>query len=745
MSVLPLAVSQSVRTLITVVAAISAVGLSAAPAAAADVTPFASSWTTAATTYRAVPAKGLIEVSINLKVTNHTQDTYETYPCIEYYDDPYWGLTPYSSTCSSTKRWYVDATSLFAEVGASNLRATSAAGKVKVQRGSTGPTDTISPYTLTFPRIYNGQTRTIKVSYVLRAGAARSGSGRVNPAYVSFAGFAQPVDSATVRMVLPAAFDTSTFGGTVAETRSGSSRVYASGPVHDTSTFYVVVTGTNLAGYHRESIQSPQGREIRIEAWPGDDGWLDAVREEATGSIGALEEAIGQPLPGSGPITVREVAGGSLGDAYAGAFDPDRGLAQIPESYQQPGTVAHELSHTWFNRSMFEAQWLSEGYAQWAERAVGANPEPCTLPSGIQTSRADVELADWKYASPRATQAEIDAVTAEYEASCGIVSKVATEIGPDRMRAVLAVLSTANGAYPGTHDDKTGAANDWRAWLDAVDEQGMVPAGLDATTEIADLLVRYGATTDGDLAGRADARTALGALRETAGTWWTIPSAVYAPFATWDFATASGAVDEVDATIRGSWNVVDVLPQLRGIDTPLKGRVAEATTQADLASVHETVDRQLATAHKVSDALDRAAASLGPVEALGLLGVDFGPIGDAAIEHVGSLDLDAAETDVAVIDATLHGATGAGLVRLGVGMGVVSALLSGAYLVLRRRRRLAPVVVAESVPADGIGTAERVLASAALGDLIKPLAGPIDAPFAPKPAGEPEATIRDMA
>jgi hypothetical protein len=687
------AIPRRLKVVLAVAFALVAAVSSAAPAAAADYTPIASTWTTAATTYRVVPANGWVDVSITLKVTNQTEDTIETYPCTDYFYDPYWGLTPYETTCTRTKRWYIDSTTVFTEVGASNLQARSSAGRVKVEPASVGFGDTIQHATLTFPRIFNGQTRTITVTYRLLQRAALAGSGRVNGAYVSFGGLAQPVDSASVRMVVPAAFDTTTAGGHVTAGRSGSSRIYDSGPISDPSAFYVIVTGTNLAGYHRESILSPEGRQIQIESWPGDDGWLAAVRGEAASSIGALEKAIGQPLPGSGPITIREVAGGSLGDAYAGRFDPNEDIAQIPESYQQPGTVAHELSHTWFNGSMFSAQWLSEGYAQWAERAVGANTVPCTLPRAFGTGKSDVELATWKYASPRATKDELDAVEAEYDASCGIVTQIAAQIGPDRMRDVLAVLSTANAAYPGTHDARPGA-NDWRAWLDAVDELGMLPAGLPSTSETADLLVQYGAATEGDLAGRADARTALATLRDTAGTWWTIPAAVYDPYASWDFTTATRAVDEMDATIRGWWQVLDILPQLREVETPLKARVAAATTLADLAATHETASKQVESATDVAAALDRANAEFGPIEQLGLVGVDFGPIEASAVAHAGTLNLDAAEADVAVIDATIAGAMNAGLVRLSAGLAAVALLVLAGFLVLRRRRVVAPVALA---------------------------------------------------
>jgi hypothetical protein len=676
-----------------VLVALLAILALASPAAAVEPIGGASTFTTSKTTYRADPAKGLINVSITLKVTNQTPDSYDPYVCTEYVYDPYYGPIPYTSTCTRTTRYYLTETSVVLESTASGVKATSSAGKVTARReaSTAGPPSAFTGWTLTFPKIFNGQTRTITLTYTIHAGAARSGSSvRLNGAYLSFGAFAQPADESSVRIVVPSGFSTETAGGQVVASTSGGSKVFDSGPVRDPSQYYVLVTGTNPAGFHRESIDTVEGRRIDLESWPGDTDWLGAVRTEASSSIGQLEQLIGRPFPGMEAITIREVAAGALGDAYAGVYDPDEHLARIPESYEQAGTVAHELSHAWFNGALFAPQWLSEGYAGWAERAVGANPEACTTPK-LGIGRDPIALDEWKVASPRATQAEFDAVDAEYTASCGIISEVADKIGPDGMRAVLGVLSTADGAYPGTRDASIGAPNDWRAWLDAVDEQGIDAAATHPFTDVADLLVRYGAASAGDLAGRADARDALDQLRRSTGKLWTIPLAVYQPMSTWDFTTADRAIGQMQAVMDDSAQVRQVLA-IPAADGPLPARVASSTSLSDLASAREAADAQLAAAQDVSAAFDRLDADQGPIASLGLLGVDFQPLTHAAIADVATLDLDAARANVAAMDATLQGATSAGLLRIGIGMGVVALVFAAVFWLLRRRRRPAPAL-----------------------------------------------------
>lgn len=660
----------------------------AAPVAAAGPFGGATTWTSAATTYRADPAKGRINVSITLKIRNDTPDGIDQYPCIQYTYDPYWGNLPYSTTCTRSIRYYLTQTQLLVESQATGLKATSTAGKVTLKAESSLsslPPSEFKVYTATFPRIYEGQSRTIQITYALRAGDARSGSQvRMNGAYLSFGGFAQPVDDASVRFVVPSAFDTVTFGNDVSESHSASTRTYASGPVSDPSKYYVMVEGTNLAGFHRETIEAPDHRQIQLEAWPGDEQWLTAVMSEAAASITTLEGLIGTSLPGSGPITVREVAGGSLGDAYAGIYDPDEDLAQIPEDYQQAGTVAHELSHAWFNGSVFAAQWLSEGYAGWAERAIGANPVACSLPR-VSFGGRPADLSEWKSAGPRATQVEFDVIRSEYETSCGLISEVAGQIGPDGMRNVLSVLLSSEGAYPGTRDVSTGAANDWRAWLDAVDERGMTPARQDSTHGIADLLVTYGVATEGDLAGRTSARQALDDLRGMAGRAWTIPQAVYAPLATWDFTTANRAMTEMSAVIDDGEALRQIL-SLSPADGTLPARVAAATSLGDLTTARQSADRQVAVAQDVAAAIDRASADHGPLDSLGMIGADLTPLTDAAMQDVAGMNLDQAQADIAALDATLAEATSTGVLRLGLIMGLVSLVVAVIWLIRRRRR-----------------------------------------------------------
>ena len=272
-------------------------------------------------------------------------------------------------------------------------------------------------------------------------------------------------------------------------------------------------------------------------------------------------------------------------------------------------------------------------------------------------------LATWLVADPRATQEQLDAVTAQYAAACQVITDVAAQIGPDGMRGVLAVLSTSEGAYPGTTDPKLGAPNDWRAWLDAVDERGMLPAGKDHFSAMAGILVDYGVATPDALVGREEARSALDDLRVAAG-YLALPAAVYDPMGGWDFPGATAAMHEVTATLADIDALSRMLP-IAEIDNPLRARISTAETLPDLVGLHAQSTEQVETANAISDTVDRAFADQGPIAEVGLLGVDRQVLVDTAVADVGRLEFADARAQLAALEATTASAFSSGLMRIG--------------------------------------------------------------------------------
>ncbi len=632
--------------------------------------------TTASSTYTAVPSKGVVDVSVTLKVKNNVANGSQSVACSKPVWDDWLGWTYVPGTCKQTINYYVNQSYLWVENDATHVKVTSNGGSVKLTKATSTNID-FKSYKLTFPRIFKGQTRTITATYTIKSGAPRSAAvTQINGAYLNFGAITQPVDTASVKVVVPSTFGSATWGGAVKTSTSGKQTVYSSGNVDDPTKFWVGIHGTNPTGFDMASVVSAGGRQIDIESWPGDTAWRDAVKSAASDSISALEGLVGRPISENGPVTIREVAGGELGDAYVGQYETAGQLASVSEQFEQPGVVSHELAHAWFNGAMFDSTWMSEGHAEWAAQAVGLTATPCVA------SADKVDLGKWQFAAPRSTAAERGTVAAQYATACAIVADAANRIGTEGMKNVFTVLSTDAGAYPGTLDAKAGAPNSWRQWLDAVDEQGMAPAGPFDDSSITDNLVKYGIATSADLTARSAARVELADLRQAAGTNWTIPSAVYAPMGTWDFPTATEAMSETTTTIADVEEVAHALPSVTVDANPIRARVAAASTLSDLTSVRDLAATQRTTADELATTIDRTH-KLNPIEAVGLIGTDVGATSSQAVSSVANLDLDAAKAKTGEIDGALHGAATVGLIRLLV----VAAGLAVVSIIVWRRRR----------------------------------------------------------
>lgn len=680
------------RAFAAVVAAIILLGVSAPRSvlAADDIK------TSSTSVYQVQPDKGRIRVTVTSKVTNAIPSTTSSYDCSYQYYDYYFGFITIPRTCSTTTRYYVNQTSLWVESAAKDLKVTSNGGSVKLKSAS--KIEGYRSYDVTFPKIFKGQTRTITATYTIPGGAPRSAtSHRVNGAYVNFSATSQATDTAKVTVKIPKGFEVESFGGKMSSKTVGTEKVLQSGSIDDPTSFYVAVTGTDPAGFVKDQVKTREGRTVQILGWPGDPAWMDAVRGEAATALPALERIIGQPLPGHGDITIRETAGSIFGDAYIASYDPVEQIARVSENFDQAGTVTHELSHAWFNDTLFGSRWLSEGYASWIERGTGTVAEPCVAPSAYPGA-GKPSLASWQVAGPRATAQELGAVSFQYDAACALVSQAADRIGVDGMRAVIGVLATAESAYAGIDDLRPGTPVGWRDWLDAIDERGLAPMGRADATDVASLLVDYGVATSADLRQRSEARAAFRALRD-ATVDWDVPPAVNRPMAYWDFAGATTAISTAADTFHAVAEVESLLPEVQADSSPIRRLYLDASDLAELRRAYEQATDQLDAAEVVAQAVAAAGAEPGPIEQIGLLGADVRAISASAVAAVEAVALADARLQAQQVQDILGDAMTNGLIRIALVMVVVIVAVAIAWTI-RRRRRVVPHQVVAALEAD---------------------------------------------
>ena len=600
---------------------------------------------------------------------------------------------------TSTVLYYYNSDYLWLEKDATNIKATGNFDVMRITKEKTS--GQYSEYRFHFsPVIYYGKTKNIHITYQIPTGDPRSDSWfRISPAYLDFCVIGNGLDGGKTEIKVPMSYTMSVDSeenGTLGQTISGDTRVYTTGTNSNAYKFWACLSGEQADKYATTSVKSPSGREIDIQAWPDDPSWSTEIKGQIDDVLSELEKLIGQGLPGDGPISVREVGVGTLGQ-YGGFFDPDTGIARIGEDLEAKGLITHELSHAWFNGDLFQAHWLSEGHAEWARTSIDG--DTCPTPTYPGTGKPNID--NWKFAGPRATDDELAIIDYQYAAACALIRQVAGKIGDEGMRTVIEAILNHDLAYRSGDEVLKGAktAASWQTWLDLIDEVAL--ADENTSTEVAtvaDMLEPYGIVTGASntLAQRARTRQQFHTLKAVLGEW-TVPPVVLQAMASWHFDTASTAMGTIQKVYEASAKVSGVLPGADGFDGKPRTLMEAAATQADLDAALASAEDRLAAAAEVKAAWDASTAQHDVMTQVGLLGTNLQPMIDAAVQAIQDDDRDAARAGAKAVQAALADAASQGPVRVLLAVGIpLLLLLVLVFFLLRRRRRRAALVLAAS-------------------------------------------------
>lgn len=640
---------------------------------------------------------------------------------------------------TATTIYYYDGDAVWLEKDARNVRATSPGATVTVTKLKTS--GQYAQYRFRWsPVLLYGKSRTVHITYQIPSGAPRSASWfRISPAYVDFCVIGTGLDGGSTMIKVPLSYSMtvgSQENGRLGSRIEGDTRIYTTGTLDEAYKFWACLTGERPDQFTSTTLAAPSGREIRIQAWPDDSSWATEISAQLDEVLLELEELIGLGLPGDGPIAIREVGQGTLGQ-YAGFFDPSTGTARIGEDLEANGLIVHELAHAWFNGGLFQPLWLSEGYAEWARSTIERDtcPAPASYPD---EGRPNLEA--WRFAGPRATDVDLAVIDYQYAASCALITQVAAKLGEDGMRAVLAAITNHELAYQSGSIVRTGpkAAVAWQTWLDVVDEIGLAERnGPDGAETIADLLVPYGITGNGSgatLQERAAARDGYHRLKAAFGDW-VVPPVILQPMSNWHFDKASAAMATATQVREAAARLATVLPGVDGLTGKARALLEAATKQEELDAALVAANDRLDAAAAVAAASAAMAAPQELVMQVGMMGTDLQPALDAAIQAIRDDDPAAAHSGAAAIQAALADAPGRGQARLllGIGIPVLLLLLMLGFFLIRRRRRRAAVAGASA------------MAELAMRDAALATPAGIDAPAVEPPTAAPPATDEPSA
>jgi len=443
------------------------------------------------------------------------------------------------------------------------------------------------------PDIDGGRaSKRLVASYRIDASPLQEGSildetpARVDSSYFYFCALGQDTDSGSVKIEIDddAAWTLTQSGTPLKKSRTNG---LESGLTQVPAEVFTCVEGVREDKLAPGSFIGPAGRQVVLQAWASRSNWLQAAETRAQPALDAIHAFLEHDIPGEGPVIIRMAPPRELG-GYASAHDTP-GIVQLDEDAGVTGSAPeHQLAHAWFTTDTFIELWMREGMALWTASAM--NGEACA-PAGPNAT--GLELSAWQVVRPTSGGGWEEDLAEQDAAACGIVSAVAARMSPEQWREVIGSLLDGETKYVGLSgpDAASSPTVDYREWLDAVDERGLVPAAadpafagnLDDLDFAQDLLDDYGIAASGpELAERSAARAYYHQFLADAAPLGA-PLAVRKAMDDWSFGEATEALDK-------SYEVLDALTEAdRLLPTaglvPLIQRTFEAA-----ASVEEIED-----------------------------------------------------------------------------------------------------------------------------------------------------------
>jgi len=398
------------------------------------------------------------------------------------------------------------------------------------------------------PKIDGADQHTFKVSYNLEAGVgkvAREVPARVDQSYVFLCVPGQDTDSHQMTIKGMGGNWVLDQSGTPMDPTASGTTWRGGGSPAEAFTCIEAVRENRLV---TQPLIGPADRNIELQAWAEDPSWLSSAATRAAPKLDDIHSFLGHDIPGEGPVIIREAPPREAG-GYASAHDTP-GVVQLDET---GGTrdVEHQMAHAWFGKDNISELWLREGLADWIAAAViGDACEPAS------DNSADLDLSEWLVLQPTAPENYEAIIEAQEVAACGIVTTLASRMPEETFKVeVLGSMLNGETKYIGSAGPEIGTSTvvDFREWLDAIDERGLVPAAkadaayADNLTDLdfaQDLLDEFGIPGDvRELQLRSDARAQYHEFLELAAPIGA-PLAVRKDMDDWNFERAMARVEQ---------------------------------------------------------------------------------------------------------------------------------------------------------------------------------------------------------
>ncbi|TMB83501.1 MAG: hypothetical protein E6J39_06365 [Chloroflexi bacterium] len=611
--------------------------------------------------YRIDPAAGAAGVTVSVTFTSTTPD-------------PPGGFSSFRSV------------PLTLQADVSNVVAHDRAGSLRVILARQA-SRTVATVALRAPLRYR-RSASFTMTYRLADGADPHVRVRASSLMVPIWGFGT---SSTVSVHLPAGYESRVSGGPLATTMQQGAVVLSSGTIRDPSSWSALLVAARSTEYVTvsRSVALDGGTvDLQVRSFVDDRAWGASTLDLAGEALPALQQAVGLPYLGVGPLVITE----SLPSGIGILAEPASGAQEIAVAFDAtPFTVLHQLAHVWVGTGFASERWIREGLASHLA-AIAARklqiPAPARAAGDAPPSQAAaIALATWSPAGQlSAANPAIDAWA--YAASWTFVDELAASLGEARLTLVLQRVARGVPAYDTAAADGTASTSvqfqpvDSRRFLDQVEEVGGGQPALDAFRARV-----FPSSARALLDLRSRTRAAYTTLLAAAGEWGP-PEPIRRAMEGWRFDEALVSIAHAQRWLNDRDRLL-VAARRAGLSTPDRLAMRWRSDGGD-----DVARRELNAEAAFLQAYIGAGGRIdgpNPIESLGLLwGSEPRAVlaGAAGLYAGGDLDAAAAAIDRALsVDA---GAQGAGVVRLAAGLAALSVLAAGLLLALRRLRRLVP-------------------------------------------------------
>lgn len=526
--------------------------------------------------------------------------------------------------------------------------------------------------------LFYKQSTTVLIEYDLAGDPPRGDTAfRVNPAYVFFPAFAWgDPGGTTMSIVLPSDFEIEVFGAGFETVASGRQTTYTITEFDDPEVGSVLVQAWNSPALTSTNV-ALETYDVEIKAWPDDPFWETEVLGAVQSGLPVLADLVGLEWDPATKLVIVESQDVSLA-GYGGWYLGNQDRIEIGE-WVDPALVLHELSHYWFDGSLFQERWILEGLAETfsvaaADLAGLTVPDESRSPETHQRPARAMDLNEWvtpEFEGPVDDQIE----EYGYKTSAWLVQRLIDEIGLDAMAEVVAAAAKDEIAYRGDPDPElVSRSDDWRRFLDLVEEVG-------GSTKASMLFEEY--VTSDDLAERAAARDEY---EELASTGWEAPFYVRTSLSSWGFPVAMTRIEEAFAILEKRDVIASNVEEI-GVAAPPSLEAAYESATADMSEAAELATAQLVSSEEVLEAKDIVEEERDLLTRVGLIGEDVDLEYTQAVNAFAADDLERAKAEAQEVMELIETADDVGGTRLLVGFAVAIGAAGSIFGVSSYRRR----------------------------------------------------------